>query len=268
MSTLKITFRSIALIAALCAGLTVPAWAGWDEGLAAYDQGDYATALREFQPLAEKGHAESQFKLGVMYFNGRGVAQDFAKAMKWWRKAADQGHAEARNVSKLLLEGMNYGGAAEWYLKAAKQGNADAQYKLGFLYATGGRGLAQDYVKAGKWYRLAAAQGHSRAQYNLGAMYYKGQGVPRDYAEAVKWMRKAAKQGNALAQYALSAMHYRGDGLPQDYVLSHMWFTLAVANGQKVGPKFWGSLAGRMTPTQIVKAKKLAQEWWSKHKNK
>ena len=141
-STGTASTTSVALIAALCAGLTLglaaPAWAGWGEGLAAYDQGDYATALREFQPLAEQGHAESQFKLGVMYFNGRGVARDFAKAMNWWRKAADQGHSEARKVSKLLLGGMNYAGAAEWYLKAAKQGNANAQYKLGFLYGTGG----------------------------------------------------------------------------------------------------------------------------------
>ena len=33
------------------------AWADFDDGLAAYQRGDYATALKEFRPLAEQGHA-------------------------------------------------------------------------------------------------------------------------------------------------------------------------------------------------------------------
>ncbi len=161
-------------------GLTAPAWAGFDEGLAAYDRGDYAMALREWRPLAEQGHAEAQFKLGVMYFNGRGVTRDNAEAWKWWRKAADQGHAGAQNVSGLLLGGLNYAGAAEWYRKGAEQGDADAQYNLGFVYARGGRGLAQDYAEAAKWYRLAAEQGHAKAQFKLGVMYNNAQGVTQD----------------------------------------------------------------------------------------
>ncbi len=59
MTTPKAKFAGLALIAALCAGftlgLTAPAWAGWDEGLAAYQRGDYATAIREWRPLAERG---------------------------------------------------------------------------------------------------------------------------------------------------------------------------------------------------------------------
>ena len=113
-------------------GLTAPAWAGFDEGVAAYQRGDYAAALSGWRPLGEQGHAEAQFKLGVMYANGQGVAPDIAEARKWWRKAAEQGHAGAQDVSGLLAGGMNYAGAAEWYRKAAEQGDADAQYKLGF----------------------------------------------------------------------------------------------------------------------------------------
>ncbi len=56
MTTSKAKLAGLALIAALCAGftlgLTAPAWAGFDEGLAAYNRGDYATALREFRPLS------------------------------------------------------------------------------------------------------------------------------------------------------------------------------------------------------------------------
>ena len=31
--------------------------------------------------------------LGVLYANGRGVAQDYAKAREWYEKAADKGDA-------------------------------------------------------------------------------------------------------------------------------------------------------------------------------
>ncbi len=55
MTTPKAKFTGLALIVALCAGfrlgVTAPSWAGWDEGLAAYQRGDYATALREWRPL-------------------------------------------------------------------------------------------------------------------------------------------------------------------------------------------------------------------------
>ncbi len=51
MTTPKAKLAGLALIAALCGGftlgLTAPAWAGFDEGMAAYDRGDYATALRK-----------------------------------------------------------------------------------------------------------------------------------------------------------------------------------------------------------------------------
>ncbi len=103
MTTPKAKF---ALIVALCAGftlgLTAPAWAGWDEGVAAYQRGDYATAIRELRPLAEQGDANAQLFLGIMYENGQGVPQDYAEAVKWYRKAAEQGLANAQYNLGLL----------------------------------------------------------------------------------------------------------------------------------------------------------------------
>ncbi len=97
MITPKAKFAGLAIIVALCAGftlgLTAPAWAGVEEGVAAYDRGDYATALREWRPLAEQGNAVAQYNLGLMYARGHGVPQDFAKALQWWSMAAEQGHA-------------------------------------------------------------------------------------------------------------------------------------------------------------------------------
>ena len=43
-------FSFVALCAGFMLGLTAPAWAGLDEGAAAYIRGDYATAIREWRP--------------------------------------------------------------------------------------------------------------------------------------------------------------------------------------------------------------------------
>ena len=129
MTTPKGKFAGLALIAALFAGvtlgLTAQAWAGWDEGQAAYQRGDYATALREFRPLAEQGNALAQNKLGYMYRNGIGVTQDYAEAVKWYRKAAEQGYAKA-------------------------------QFNLGIMYDNG-LGVPQDYAQAHMWFNFAAS---------------------------------------------------------------------------------------------------------------
>ena len=179
MTTPKAKLAGLALIAALCAGFilvltactderartgaeTPPAEADFNAGVAAYKQGDYATALREWHPLAKQGNAKAQSNLGVMYNKGQGVTQDYAEAAKWYRKAAEQGYA-------------------------------DAQYNLGFMYDEG-LGVPQDDDEAVRWYSKGAEQGNAGAQNNLGVMYYNGLGVPQDYVQAHMWYNLAASR--------------------------------------------------------------------------
>ena len=82
----------ILVVAALAIGLAMPAWGqDLDAGLAAYNRGDYAAALKGLLPLAEQGYANAQVVLAVMYNNGRGVPLDHAQAVVWYRRAAEQG---------------------------------------------------------------------------------------------------------------------------------------------------------------------------------
>jgi TPR repeat protein len=85
------------LTAILCLTLAVLLFSpteGWSadfqKGLDAANSGDFATALREWKPLAEQGHARAQYNMGVMYENGQGVPQDNKTAVKWYRLAAEQ----------------------------------------------------------------------------------------------------------------------------------------------------------------------------------
>ncbi len=92
-------FKKIALALALAlttlSGQAVLAQE-FNKGRAAYNDGDYATALQEWRPLAEQEHARAQYNLGVMYANGRGVPQDDKEAVKWYRLAAEQKFAWAQ----------------------------------------------------------------------------------------------------------------------------------------------------------------------------
>lgn len=88
---------------------------GWDT----YNDGDYAAALNEWQPLAEQGDADAQFNLGWMYDEGFGVAKD----------------AETAFI---------------WYLRAAELSHISAQYNVAWMYEKGS-GVAQDVEAAFTW---------------------------------------------------------------------------------------------------------------------
>ena len=138
--------------------------ADFEKGLFAYDTGDFATALREWTPLAEQGNPDAQFKLGVMYRKGDGVPQDDKTAVKWYTLAAEQGYAPA-------------------------------QSNLGVMYDKGD-GILQDDKIAMEWYTLAAEQGHTNAQFNLAISYANGEVVRKDNVYAYMWANIASFNGN------------------------------------------------------------------------
>jgi len=163
---------SILVLSVFC--LAVPAWADFQAGMNAHDREDYATALQEWQPLAEQGDALAQYQLGMLYHKGRGVPQDDVQARKW-------------------------------YGKAAAQGQAKAQFSLGTLYFNG-EGGPKDYQQALRWLRLAADQGMALAQTKLAIMYDYGEGVPKDKVQAYKWLTLSAKNGDKYAPLLLSSL--------------------------------------------------------------
>jgi TPR repeat protein len=149
----------------------VPADAGpLEDGEAAYEQSDYAAALKFWRPLAEQGGSPARYNLGLMYHNGRGVEQDDAEAVKWYRMAAERGHAAA-------------------------------QYKLGGSYHTG-LGVQQDHVSAHMWYSLAAAQGNQEAPINRDIIAKRM--TPDQVAEAErlarKWLAKHQKLSTSFSK--------------------------------------------------------------------
>lgn len=228
---------------------------------AAINRGDYATALKMLRPLAEQGDATAQNMLGVIYDDGKGVAQDYAEGVKWFRKAAKQGEPTAQFMVGLrYAEGrgitQDYAEAAKWLRLAAAHGEPNAQKVLDDIYsrcpalreppnsaapaASVTAGSLQDvyaanrrcdYIAAHRIVRPLAEHGNAKAQDLLGIMYDEGKGVSQDYSEAMKWYRKAADQGDSDAQYDLGGMYRSGQGVPKDYTEAAKWCRKAADQG-------------------------------------
>lgn len=120
------------LLSALAVGLMLagPVSAqDFDKGSAAYDAGDFMTALQEWLPLAEQGDANAQYNLAELYKKGQGVPQDRVQASIWYRLSAEQGHPFAifQLGSDAVLEGDLITGLM-WFLVAAGSGIEEAIY--------------------------------------------------------------------------------------------------------------------------------------------
>jgi TPR repeat protein len=88
-------------------GLISSAAAGpWEDGMAAYNRGDYVPAIRLFRPLAEAGNPKAQSVIGVMYRKGEGVAKSSARAFMWFSLAAKRGDARAKAELHQVFEAM------------------------------------------------------------------------------------------------------------------------------------------------------------------
>ncbi len=153
-------FMRAAAVAALLAPSAGSAQ-DFDAGVAAYSAGDYASALSEWRPLAERGDAHAQNNLGVMYQEGDGVPQNHAEAVRWYRMAAEQGHA-------------------------------DAQANLGLNYEAGD-GVPTDFITAHTSYNISAANGHTRSGEQRDSLAKTM--TPADVSEAQRRARVCTNSG-------------------------------------------------------------------------
>ncbi len=101
--------KSLALAGAMMAAVLGggAAVAGpWEDGMVAYNRGDYVPALKLFRPLAEAGNAKAQSILGIMYRKGEGVTPSSARAFMWFSIAAARGDAKAKASLREMTKEM------------------------------------------------------------------------------------------------------------------------------------------------------------------
>ena len=88
----KNTLTDRKMLTVLLGNAGVSLSADYQKGLDAANRGDFATALREWKPLAEQRNAVAQKDLSVMYAFGKGVPKDYVYAHMWGNLAAANGN--------------------------------------------------------------------------------------------------------------------------------------------------------------------------------
>jgi TPR repeat protein len=95
------------LIAAALGATSYEAMAGpWEDGMAAYNRGDYVPAIQVFRGMARAGNTKAQGMLGAMYQRGQGVAKSSSHAFMWLSLAASRGDARAKAELKTVSATM------------------------------------------------------------------------------------------------------------------------------------------------------------------
>ena len=199
---------------------------------------DFAKAYEWYRLAADAGDREAQFALGMMYMQGRGVAQNRAIGADYVEKAANQGQVDAmyhlglhprwkgRSASRIRR------GPRRLLAAAAESGSPDAQYALAQLYAVGDR-RPQDESVAVQWFASAARLGIVPAQVDYAIRLFNGNGVAKDEEAAAAWFERAAEAGDAIAQNRLARILAIGAGAPPDPVAAAKWHYLSAERQQQ-----------------------------------
>jgi TPR repeat protein len=182
-----------------------------------------ADTFKAMVALADKGDAEAQYHVGMMYHMGIGTQKDPRQAL-------------------------------EWFQKATASNDPLGAYKLGCYYDGQGEGVvASDATEALKYKLVAAKAGYALAQHDVAQLYDRQQNPE----EAVKWWKTAGDQGNQKALYNLSGSYFQGKGAPKDISLAYAYYKLS-----KLVPKDKvNGMAGILSKPELEKAEKLVSEW-------
>ena len=223
----------------LLGSVGVSASADFKSGIDALEQGDYKTALKILNPLAEQGDAEAQYELGKMYLRGDSSKRDYKKSVKWFRLAVEQGHVFAAYDLGIILEGSMYDG----------------------------KFVIQDFKEAIRLYQFCIERGYVPALVNLARMYSLGKGVPKNHETSLKLYRTAAESGFSDASFNLGAKYVNGTGVARDYVLALMWMNIASRQNRYSSDRVYEKtkkakeqLIGVMSPSDISAAQKLTRK--------
>jgi uncharacterized protein len=240
-----------------------------DQGLVYYKNHQDAATFQTWKPLADAGHAESQFNLGVMLQNSKEIPNDDRAALGWHEKAAARGYGEANChvgnlLRKLSRDSESLARARNAYLRGAEMGEAVCMHNAAavLLAGEGGprdiaagaiwltkaaeAGLIESQLKLGTahlhgnyglndremarlWLGKAANAGDMHAMHNLASMLDDGRGDAKNAAAAAAMYRKAADAGQGQSANNLGLLYRQGVGVKRDDALAITFFTRAIA---------------------------------------
>jgi TPR repeat protein len=185
--------------------------------------------LKCYLKAAEAGHAEAQYKAGLIYRHSSDLALDGSKAHEWLLKAAQEGHRKAqkelsRRYADDVIKDVGEIERRAWLHAAAKNGDIQAQNDLmkeHFECKDNDSKVSRNIInlpEARRWFFAQAYQGDfGDPQYDVvpNVLY-------RDDFEALKWMRRAESLGYRYAEESIREHEEKR---------KHYWVTAQAENG-------------------------------------
>ncbi len=167
--------------------------------------GPPAEARAWLTPLAERGIAQAQVRLGQLLLDEAAGPPDPAGALAWFLKAAGQDDPLAFNMVGRCYENgwgapENIVVAAQWYRQAAELGSDWGMYNHATRLMLGDA-VGIDRAGALTWFRKAAELGHAKSINIVGGFYEDGWEVEQDFAQARDHYRRAAEAGDFRGQF-------------------------------------------------------------------
>jgi TPR repeat protein len=189
--------------------------------------------IEYYTKASHNGNMDATYRLGCFYLKGYNSAGDFRKAFALFTQAASMGHkqaVEALNSPENLIPGEKIKKMLE---EGARSGSVVYQYRLGVLRIT--NGTSQHALHEGtRWLSLASQKGFTDAFYELGGLFEQGKGVIRDYHESIRLYQIAAEKGNENALCKLAQIYHLGKGVPCDYIRAYYYYTCAADQGSQL----------------------------------
>lgn len=176
----------------------------------------YKTLLEQ----ARSENPEAQFKLAMLYHEGKIVEKNKVETIKWMKKAAQNNHPRAKKiVADLALKSEKntaLNSSESTAIKSYKNASSgedfddDAAFKMGMAHLHG-VGVSKDFVEAEKLLRKSAIKGNVKAQYELSLIFLHGRDeIKQDFLEAYEWLKKSAEGGNLKAQNEIAYLLFQG----------------------------------------------------------
>lgn len=229
---------------------------------------DYEKAVYWFQKAAAESHGLAEYHLGMCCWNGRGAPEEKGKAIILFQKAGDRNVPEAQfELGMAYLHGHFVKRDVDLGVRLIRKAAESGLTNAQFKLGTcysSGDGIPKNVEKAATWFERSAELGHSDAQNNLGVCYYHGRGVAKDHQKAVYWYQKSAEQDNPKGMNNLAICFARGEGVQQDWEESVKWYHDAASKGL---PNAQYSLAWRYYVGQgVIRDLDKAEYWFMKAK--
>lgn len=209
----------------------------FDEGTAAFESEDYATAFEKLKKSAELGYSKSFAYIGVIYAMGLCGDKDVEEARRWFKRGIEKNDPDAYGEYALTFITDNATEdeklTAFKFMNKANDINPEDGvwwFELGEMHRKG-FGTKEDIGAAILCYKKAVNLGNTDAANILGVIYREGRHVEKNPEKAFELFKMAAENENVESMRNLGEMFFESEGTEKDSSQAFKWIKKAAELG-------------------------------------